>query len=155
MSIRGHIVVTLILFVLIGAYGIQALMIPLFPGQELEPFKPRTMPVTLAAVGLLLCAIRIVQLFRLQDAEPVTRLNAFVWRPATLLCATMLAYGFLMGPLGFVVATTLFLAAGFVILGERRKSMLIILPLAFSSIFYLLMTRGLGLYLAPGAWLAA
>ena len=65
----------------------------------------------------------------------------------------MLGYGLLMNPLGFVLATTVFLLAGFVILGERRRVVLLFLPIAFSVFFYLLMTEGLGLYLAPGAWM--
>ena len=46
MTRRGHILAALFLFVLFVAYGLQATMIPSFPGQELEPFKPRTMPVS-------------------------------------------------------------------------------------------------------------
>jgi putative tricarboxylic transport membrane protein len=143
----------MILFVIIAAYGYQALQIPLFPGQELEPFKPRTMPVLLAAAGLLLTAIRLVQLLRGSGTEGSLGLKGLHWAPAAWLCVAMLGYGMLMNPLGFIVATTLFLVAGFLILGERRRSVLLFLPLAFSVAFFLLMTQGLGLYLAPGAWM--
>ena len=153
MNARSHLVATLILFALIAAYGFEALRIPLFPGQELEPFKPRTMPVLLAAAGLLLTAIRIVRLARGGGIEGSLGLAGLHWAPASWLCAAMLGYGFLMVPLGFVLATTLFLIAGFVILGERRRSVLLFLPVAFSIAFFLLMTEGLGLYLAPGAWM--
>lgn len=153
MSARQQVVATLLLFVVFAAYGYQALQIPLFPGQELEPFKPRTMPVLLAAAGLLLTAIHIIQLARAERAEPGPGLSGLHWAPAAWLCAAMLGYGFLMNPLGFVLATTVFLLAGFVILGERRRAVLLFLPVAFSIAFYLLMTEGLGLYLAPGAWM--
>ena len=153
MSIRNHIIATLFLFVVFAAYGYQALQIPLFPGQELEPFKPRTMPVLLAAGGLLLTAIRIFELARGEEAGGSLDIAGLNWMPAAWLCAVMVAYGFLMNPLGFVVATTLFLLAGFLILGERRRTVLLFLPLAFSLAFFLLMTEGLGLYLAPGAWM--
>ena len=63
----------------------------------------------------------------------------------------MLAYGYLMPLLGFIPATTLFLVAGFLILGERRRSILLFLPLVFSLVFFQLMTEGLGLYLSPGS----
>ena len=43
--------------------------------------------------------------------------------------------------------------AGFLILGERRRSVLLFLPLAFSVAFFLVMTEGLGLYLASGSWI--
>lgn len=151
MTARSHIVASLILFVVMAAYGYHALQIPSFPGQELEPFKPRTMPVLLTAAGLLLTAIRIVKLARGEGTEGSLGLSGLNWRPAAWLCLSMLGYGFLMTPLGFVVATTLFLIAGFLILGERRRSVLLFLPLGFSVAFFLLMTEGLGLYLASGS----
>ena len=152
MSTRAQVIATLLLFVLMAAYGLQALSIPLFPGQELEPFKPRTMPLMLAATGLLLCAIRIFQLARGPAMAGGKTLAGFNWGPPLLLCLAMLGYGFLMIPAGFVVSTALFLASGFAILGERRKAVLIVLPITFSVAFFLLMTGVLGLYLAPGRW---
>jgi putative tricarboxylic transport membrane protein len=154
VNARQHIVATLVLFVAFAAYGYHALQIPLFPGQELEPFRPRTMPVLLAAAGLLLGAIRVFKLARGEGTEGSLGLTGLDWAPAAWLCAAMLGYGFLMNPLGFVVATTLFLLAGFVILGERRRSVLLFLPVAFSTAFFLVMTEGLGLYLATGMWMA-
>ena len=41
----------------------------------------------------------------------------------------------------------------FLILGERRWTVLLILPIAFSAVFFLVMTKGLGLYLATGTWI--
>jgi putative tricarboxylic transport membrane protein len=64
----------------------------------------------------------------------------------------MLGYGFAFTPLGFIPATTLFLLPGFFTLGERRKAVLLFLPLAFSLLFWAVMTQVLGLYLAPGDW---
>lgn len=152
MSDRSHFIATLILFVLFAAYGLEALTIPLFPGQEDEPFKPRTMPLALAITGLLLTAIRAIQLSVAPAAESGPLLGALNWKPSVQLCFAMLAYGFLMVPAGFIVATTLFLVAGFRILGERRRSVLLFLPLAFSVIFFFVMTEGLGLYLSSGTW---
>lgn len=150
MSDRMNYIATLVLFVMFAAYGLEALTIPLFPGQEDEPFKPRTMPVALALVGLLLTGIRAAKLHRSTGQSEGPGLRALNWHPVVRLCLVMLAYGFLLVPIGFVVATTLFLVAGFLILGERRRSVLLFLPLAFSVFFFLLMTEGLGLYLAPG-----
>ena len=151
MSHRLHFIATLCLIVLFAAYGLEALTIPLFPGQENEPFKPRTMPFALATIGVVLAGIRAMQLSgaspELSDAHP-GRLH---WHPVIRLCLVMLAYGYLMPSLGFILATTLFLVAGFLILGERRRSILLFLPLVFSLVFFLLMTEGLGLYLSPGS----
>jgi len=152
MSVRGHVIATMLLCVIFAAYGLEAMTIPSFPGQELEPFKPRTMPVALAVTGLLLGVIRLLELSRAARPAPGTSLTEFEWRPAALLCIAMLGYGLLLNPLGFVIATAIFLAAGFLILGERRTPLLVALPLLFSLGFYLLMTQVLGLYLAPGPW---
>ena len=53
-------------------------------------------------------------------------------------------------PLGFVLATAVFLCTGFFVLGERRVLLLLLLPVVFTLAFWLVMTRLLGLYLAPG-----
>lgn len=153
MSARAHGVAALVLFAVFAAYGFEALSIPLFPGQEDEPFKPRTMPVALAAIGMFLVGIRIFRLTATQEDDGERALLSYNWLPAIWLCVVMVAYGFLMDRIGFIVATTLFLITGFLLLGERRRSVLLFMPLGFSLAFFLLMTRGLGLYLAPGAWL--
>lgn len=152
MSGRAHFIATLLLFVLFAAYGLEALTIPLFPGQEDEPFKPRTMPVALAIAGVFLTAIRAPELSRSAGWGNAVSQGALNWRPVIWLCLVMLAYGFLMVPVGFIIATSLFLMAGFLILGERRRSVLLFLPIVFSVAFFLLMTEALGLYLSPGTW---
>ena len=61
MNIRFDSIAAIFLLIVFAAYGQQALQIEMFPGQELEPFKPRTMPVALAVSGILLCIIHILQ----------------------------------------------------------------------------------------------
>ena len=73
MSVKASIAATLLLFVLFVAYGFGAMTIPMFPGQEFEPFKPRTMPMLLALTGVALCIIRIVQLLRAPRADSAIR----------------------------------------------------------------------------------
>ena len=152
MTRRAHQIATLFLLAVFVAYGLEALTIPLFPGQEQEPFKPRTMPVALALAGIVLLLIRLGQLILVPEESDGDAIAGFDWPSAGWLCAWMVLYGLALTPLGFVVATTLFLIAGFVTLGERRPLLLAALPLLFSLAFFLLMTRGLGLYLAPGLW---
>lgn len=152
MSAKAHVGAALLLFVLFAGYGLEATTIPSFPGQELEVFKPRTMPLALALAGLVLCAIHILQLVSNAETIGGPGMSALNLRPTVALTGTMLGYGFLLQPFGFVVATSLFLAAGFLILGERRLPLLLVLPPAFSLVFFLFMTRLLGLYLAPGQW---
>ena len=69
MSMRRDSMAAIFLLIVFAAYGQQALQIEMFPGQELEPFKPRTMPVVLAAAGILLCIIHILQTLRDSSVE--------------------------------------------------------------------------------------
>lgn len=151
MSLTKDSIAAILLFVVFAAYGQQAIHIDVFPGQELEPFKPRTMPVTLAVAGMLLCAVRLLQTLT-SEATDTTVWAGYDWSRGAALCLVMLAYGYLFTPLGFMLATTLFLATGFLVLGERRMIALLALPLGFSVLFWAVMTQLLGLYLAPGNW---
>jgi putative tricarboxylic transport membrane protein len=149
---KGHIAAALFLFCIFAVYGYQATLIDVFPGQELEPFKPNTLPIGLAGAGMVLCVLRVLQLLRAPAETPAIAFARYDWKRAGFLCLTMLAYELMLVPFGFVLATTIFLAAGFLILGERRVVLLAVFPLVFSLIFYLVMTGALGLYLSPGAW---
>ena len=61
-----------------------------------------------------------------------------------------LAYGFALDWLGFLLSTTLFLIAGFRILGEKRPKMLLLVAVPFVFIFWFGLTQMLEIYLAPG-----
>lgn len=153
MSLQRDALVAIFLFVVFAAYGQQALQIGVFPGQELEPFKPGTMPIALAVFGMLLCVIRVLQTLRKNQSSDF-EWRGYDWKKAALLCVVMLGYGLAFVPLGFIVATTLFLLAGFVSLGERRPLVLLFVPIIFTLCFWAAMTQLLGLYLAPGDWWA-
>lgn len=130
-------------------YGLHARDIALFPGQETEAFTPRTLPYVVAIAGALLCVVRAM--FTLRRPDSSGEMNAWSgWARVAAFCAFMLGYSVLLVELGFVVATILFLAAGFAMLGERRPLMLTVLPVVFTLAFWLLMSQVLGLYLAPG-----
>ena len=72
------------------------------------------------------------------------------WGRVGLLTLAMVLYGALFKPLGFILATTLFLAAGFMVLGERRPLLVLAVSGGVALGFWAVMSRLLGLYLAPG-----
>jgi putative tricarboxylic transport membrane protein len=149
MTVNRDAGAALVLLAAFLGYGYQATLIELFPGQETEVFSPRTLPYALAAGGILSSILQLLRSLRVPATEaPDT--TGFDWQRAAMLCVVMLLYGWLFTPLGFVIATTLFLAAGFLILGERRILVLSVLPPLFTVLFWAVMSRGLGLYLAPG-----
>ena len=69
----------------------------------------------------------------------------------TGLVALMLLYAGLLEQLGFVLATGLFLCAGFLVLGERRPVRIGLVTVALTAGFYFLMAA-LEIHLPQGAW---
>jgi len=152
MNVSRDSLAALLLFALFTSYGIEATQIDLFPGQEFEPFKPRTFPYGIALAGMALAAIRVLQTFRKGEAHDAA-VPTYDRKRVAILCIVMVGYGALFVPLGFILATTLFLLASFYTLGERRPTLLVVLPLSFTLLFWAVMTQLLGLYLAPGDWI--
>jgi len=62
----------------------------------------------------------------------------------------MVLYGIGIPWLGFIVASILFLLAGFYILGERRIGRMLLAAVPLVVVLWLLMSKLLGVYIAPG-----
>ncbi|UHJ58860.1 tripartite tricarboxylate transporter TctB family protein [Vibrio furnissii] len=137
----------MIFLVLSLYYGYQSTLIPMFPGDEYEPFTARTLPtlLTYAGVGLSLLLLVVGQPDKKSGA-----VMSFNWKLLIGFLVLMALYGAGLTYLGFVLATGFFLMAGFYILGERRKSILFGASFPFVIAFYLLLTQGLDVYLEPG-----
>ena len=131
------------------AYGYSATSIPLFPGEELEPFSARTLPYFLAILG---CVLSLFLLLFGRDGDSVDEASTtdLDWRLAASLLALMVAYGLALEWLGFLIATILFLIIGFWLLGERRPKILLAVSVPFTLGFWSLLTKALDIYLAPG-----
>ena len=131
------------------AYGVQASRIEMFPGQQFEPFTPRTFPLALAVIGGALSCLQLIKSLR-EGASDDRSWAKFDWWRVALLTVLMVVYAALFSALGFVIATTLFLATGYLILGERRPLVILLASLGLVLAFWAIMTQLLGLYLAPG-----
>ena len=129
------------------AYGYSATTIPMYPGDEMEPFTARTLPYVLAVLGGF-TSLFIVLLGR--DGEALNEMPALDLKLAFSLLLLMVMYGLTLEWLGFFLATSLFLIAGYWILGERRKSILFWASFPFAGGFWLVLTQLLDIYLAPG-----
>lgn len=128
-------------------YGYQTSNIPLFPGDEYEPFTARTLPTILTYIGIGLALLLLV------TGQPDKKSSAvltFNWKLLIAFLLLMALYGLGLTYIGFVFATSLFLLSGFYLLGERRKSVLFGASFPFVIAFYLLLTQGLDIYLEPG-----
>lgn len=108
------------LFFLCAAVGyyLMAGGIELYPGDEYEPITARTFPKVIGAVGAVL-SLLIIVLPGKGDEGPVGWAG-LDWGRGALLCGLMVAYGLTIKWPGFFLATSAFLIAGFLVLGERR-----------------------------------
>lgn len=139
-----------VLFLLLfSAYGFYAGDIPLDYWSEQELFNARSMPYFVALAGGICACLLILVPAPKTDWSSNLNLN---WLPACILLLLMSLYGFLLEPLGFVVATVLFLVGAFVALGIKSLQRPIVVALSISVSFWLLMDV-LGIYLSPGALL--
>ncbi len=134
------------------AYGLYAFKIPLtFLSQE-ETFNARTMPFALSVLGALLCVLIIVlPPARENEQDHIHHIfSGLDWPRCILFIAIMIVYAFAMTWIGFIIASILFLAAGFYILGERRIKVLLLASIPLVIGIWLLMSKILGMYIAPG-----
>ncbi len=143
---RDRIASLLFLLFCLG-YGYQTTLIPLFPGDEYEPFTARTLPTILTVIGV---ALSLMMLVTAKPNPQTTEKQPLNWRLLISFLVLMALYGLGLTYLGFLLATSLFLMIGFYLLGERRKSILFGASFPFVAAFYLLLTQGLDIYLEPG-----
>lgn len=141
--------ILLLAFCLFYAYKIDD--IRLLPFQANQAFTAVTMPQVLAALGIILSLLIIAfpdgnSPRRLVDAFRGNELN---WKLGCAFLVLMSIYGFTVRPLGFLIATSLFLIAGFALLGERSPLKLILIAVPIVVAFWALMNFGLSVVIEP------
>ncbi len=134
------------------AYGICAFNIPLTFIAQKESFNARTMPFALGIIGSILSFLILV-LPPSESGENASLKSAFrglEWPQVGMLVGMMIFYGITLRFLGFVISSIIFLISGFYILGERRVWMLFVGSVPLVLFIWFLMSRILGMYIAPG-----
>jgi putative tricarboxylic transport membrane protein len=137
-----------LLLVFCITYGILSQQIILLPFQAKSAFNAQTMPEILTVLGVGLSVLVI--LFPASSDKP--KLAGFNWLTAFLFLCLMSFYGLSVRPLGFILSTSFFLMAGFALLGERSILKLVIIALPLVIGFWLLMTKGLDVFIEPLPW---
>ncbi|MFG1490088.1 tripartite tricarboxylate transporter TctB family protein [Oceanospirillum sp. HFRX-1_2] len=168
LSLNKDLIGGLIFLVLSIGYGLSAQLIPYFPGDEYEPFTARTLPYVLSVLGTVLSLSLVISALREQqqkkqenaqqqglDLPQLQPALGYDWSTVIKLLAIMVIYAMGLKWMGFVIATTFFLFAGFWVLGERRKTILFGASLPFVMVFWFALTQLLDIYLAPGQLFAA
>ncbi len=151
--------IALIFITLCCVYGYAAFftmdqLLP--PFMQRNPVWPSTFPKILSVLGII---VGLIVLFGLEkpsgDAEPSAtdinyrRLHEYDLGRALLLLGLMVVYALSLRSAGFLLATTVFLAGGSAILGERRWiTMLLVAVIASGSVWYLVQ-EVLGIFLRP------
>jgi putative tricarboxylic transport membrane protein len=108
-------------------YFLLAFTIKVPPGPDDSPFSARSFPFGLGALGIFLSFLLIVR----PASDEAVGVAGFAWGRAVGLLALMGIFALAIDFLGFVVASALFLAAGFRILGEKRPAVLV--PVAIGT----------------------
>ena len=134
------------------AYGLLAFKIPLSFLAQQEFFTSRTMPYALAVTGMVLALLILI----LPTADPAGKrtlgeeTRGMDWKRVIFLVIAMIVYGLIMRWLGFLIASVLFLLAGFAILGERKIGKMLLAAVPLVILLWFIMSALLGVYIAPG-----
>lgn len=138
--------ILLLIFCLV--YAVLSQDIILLPIQAKSAFTARTLPEILSVLGIGLSLLIII--FPASHDRP--KLAGYKWVTAAIFLTLMSAYGLTVRPLGFILATSLFLIGGFALLGERSPLKLLMVALPLVVGFWLLMTQGLDVFIEPLPW---
>lgn len=148
----------LVFMVFCAGYAFSATLIPSLPGEDLEYLTPRTFPYALAVFGIIFSLLLILK----SKVDPVSEVDTleiadgninkgYDWKLTISLLLLMVAYGILLPLLGFLVATILFLISGYYLMGERSPKTLLLASIPLVVIFWLLLSKVLGVYLEMGS----
>ena len=133
------------LLVFFVVYGYLTQNITLLPSQLDAAFTAKTLPATLSILGI----IGALWLLVFPGARRRGLFNALSWSKFLLCLGVMIFYALALRPAGFMLATTLLLVCLFTILGERRFRITASVAFLVTTLFWVLLTYGLGVFLNP------
>ena len=125
------------------------------PIMKRAPVWPSSFPKILSVVGAII-AIAVILFTGPSSATDSAasgidykKLHQYKLGQTLLLIGGMIIYALMLRPLGFVAATTLFLAGGSFILGERRFHLMVPIALIGAFSVWYLVQELLGIFLSP------
>ena len=149
--------IALIILVISLIYGYAAFHYPLLPFERGMAFLPSTQPMALSVLGVIVSLIIILSSKTRSDDDTVDGIDLAQVRQFKLgqtlgLVAAMVLYAVLLRPVGFLAATTLFIAGSGIALGERKFHVLIPIAVVTAVAIWYLVQETLGIYLRPWPW---
>ena len=150
--------IALFLLLVCLAYGYAAFFTmdaSLPPFMRRNPIWPSTFPKILAVMAIVTSLIILLGFEKNSGKSSASaeidyrRLGDYKIGQAILLLVLMVLYALLLGPAGFLFATTGFLILGAVILGERKFHILIPVAAIAAGVVWYLVQVVLGIFLRP------
>ena len=147
-------ILALFFLVVSAIYGFAAYNYPLLPFERNMVFLPNTLPMVLSALGAVVSLVILVAPRATADADGLGDISAaelkqFEFAKAFGLVAAMVLYALLLRPVGFLAATTLFIAGSSIILGERKFHWLVPIAIVTAGLIWYLVQETLGIFLRP------
>jgi len=143
--IDRYIAVALLAFSI--GYGYLAWTHPLLPFEARMPFKPNTMPLGLAGLGIVFSSLLLLLPSNDTLEKDAEGWRGFAWKNTALLIGLAIGYALLLRPIGFIASTTLFIVLSSRVLGETNVIRSISAGLISSGIIWYLVDDVLGIYL--------
>lgn len=133
-------------------YFFNVFSIKEMPGAEWEVMTPSTFPFYLGITGIVVSLLLLVLSLLNKDKDFLSMdyLKSLDFKTVGYFIIVMIFYGYTIRTLGFIIATILFLSAGFIILQERNIKRVLLISVGVSVGFYLLLNNVLGVYIDPG-----
>ena len=144
-----------------SAYGYLALTYRILPFEQFLAMKPNTLPIGLAVAGVV-CSVALLLIPEGQDSSS-SEVNKVIgsdqkylespenyeWGKGIGLLILAVIYALSLRQAGFLIATSLFLSIGGLILGERK--VLILLPVSCTASFlvWYLVDEVLSIFMRP------
>jgi putative tricarboxylic transport membrane protein len=146
--------IALIFLIISLVYGYAAFNYPLLPFERNMPFLPNTLPIALSMLGALVSLFIAVSPRRAGADDELGTIDLETVKGFKLgqtfgLVGAMVLYAVLLRPIGFLAATTLFLAGSGFLLGERKFHVMIPIAVFTSASIWYLVQETLGIFLRP------
>ncbi len=121
------------------------------PG-DFEPRGPRFMPVILAVGWILLAAAYLAGAVAALAGRRSGTASERLDHPLRVLAlvVALIAYAYLISPLGYLISTSVLFAVSAAIMGSRNHIRDAIVAVGLTVAVYYLFSRGLSIYLPPG-----
>jgi putative tricarboxylic transport membrane protein len=158
MALDRWIALIFVLFCCVYGYAAFFTMDQLLPPfMQRNPVWPSTFPKILSVLGIIVGLVVLLGLEKSdtkKDEPSATdinykRLHEYKLGQALALLALMVAYALLLRPIGFLLATTLFLFLGSFILGERKYLVMATVAVLATGFVWYLVQQVLGIFLRP------